>query len=539
MYIRVYKTRNKNNTVREYLQIVETKRVERKNYPVQRLLLNVARIDNMDKKKREMLFNLARGILRVLGKEVEDIGDVSGIRKVGEKSYWGLLSISLGAWNLLRLDKMLQKIEKNKRIQFSLERVIFGIVVGRLYGRISESAVSRWMEKLHHSFGFKDIGLHHLYRGLDILALEWDKIEGWLKGRVLDLFHQEAEVLFIDTTSLIYWGKGDNNLTRRGFSKEKRSDKKQVVIGIALMNGIPIGIEVEPGNTADVEVMRKMINRFRERFNFKKVCIVADAGMVRVKDIDYYREKRWKYLVRARASEIIVKEKVKEAREDGVEWEEIEEGTWAKRFTLKSKDEKEWLIVVRNEVEEKYDRKVRESIIEQLREKEGREIKGIIHNKGYKKYLNSGGKIEINEKKIKESKIWDGIWVVRTNEEFKDLRVAVDRYKDLWMVERAFRDLKNLLDIRPIGHSTDVRIRGHIYACFLSLLVGFIIRKEIKDMEVNMPYEEVIGELKDLRIEWIEINKKRFLLRDELNEWQRKLFKRLKVPIPSSVLETS
>ena len=71
------------------------------------------------------------------------------------------------------------------------------------------------------------------------------------------------------------------------------------------------------------------------------------------------------------------------------------------------------------------------------------------------------------------------------------------------------------------------------------MLVGFIIRKEIKDMEVNMPYEEVIGELKDLRIEWIEINKKRFLLRDELNEWQRKLFKRLKVPIPSSVLETS
>lgn len=84
-----------------------------------------------------------------------------------------------------------------------------------------------------------------------------------------------------------------------------------------------------------------------------------------------------------------------------------------------------------------------------------------------------------------------------------------------------------------------VRIRGHIYACFLSLLVGFIIRKEIKYMEVNMPYEEVTDELKDLRIEWIEINKKRFLLRDELKEWQRKLFKGLRVTIPPSVLETS
>ena len=539
MYTRIYRAKNKDGSVREYLQIVESRRDKEKSYPRQRLLLNVARIDKLDEKGKEQLFNLARGILRVLGKEIGGIEEVTEVKKTGDKFWWGFLAIVGGIWKSLNLDRVCKGIGKGKKIQFSIEKAIFAIVTGRLYGKVSENSVYHWLEKVYKGFGLDEIEIQWLYRGLDILAERWDNVEKHLKKKVLDLFHQEAKILFIDTTSLVYWGKGDGRLTKRGYSKQRRGDKNQVVIGIALANGLPIGIEIESGNTSDIEVMRKMIDRFRKRFNFKKVCIVADAGMVKIKDTESYRSKGWKYLVRAKASENVVKGKVKEARETE-DWEKIDNGVWAKRFDIKFSDgQKEWLIVVKDKAEEIYDRGLRASIIERLKKKEGKDMKELLANKGYKKYVSAGTKIKINEEKIKEAEIWDGIWVIRTNEEFKDIKVAIDRYKDLWMVEKVFKDLKNILSISPIGHWKESRIKGHIYACFLSLIVAFIIRKEVKDIGVSLPFEDVTEALKDLRVEWVLVNKKKFLIRDELNDWQKSLFKRVKVPIPPSILETS
>jgi len=96
------------------------------------------------------------------------------------------------------------------------------------------------------------------------------------------------------------------------------------------------------------------------------------------------------------------------------------------------------------------------------------------------------------------------------------------------------------LEIRPVYHQDEKRIKGHIYACFLSLLVGFIINKKVKKTGINLPYEDIIEELKDLRVEWIQVNeKKKFLVRDELNDWQKELFKSFNVKIPPSILDTA
>ena len=535
MYIKIKKARNKDGSVREYLQIVETRREEGYSYPRQRLLLNVARIDGMDKRTQKSLFNLARGILKVLGKDIDALEALPEVRKENKKFYWGLLEVSSGIWKRLELDKSFREIEQGRRNQFPLERTIFAIVAGRLYGKISESAVYRWLNKTYDGFGFKKIQKHHLYRGLDILTEEWERIEDSLRWKVLDLFHQKAEILFIDTTSLIYWGEGLSEITKYGFSKQKRGDKKQVVIGIAMINGLPVGIEIERGNITDLEVMRKMISRFREKLNLSEVCIVADNGMVSIKDIKEYNKEEWKYLVRASGRENIVKEKVKEARA-GNKWEKIEEGILAKEFKVEIESgKKEWLIVVRNEAEEEHERKVRESIMEKLREKEGRDIKELVKNKGYKRYLAEGGKIKIDEKKVKEAELWDGIWVVRTNKKFLRLKEPIERYRELWRIEKVFKDLKNFLSIVPIYHSR--RIRGHIYACFLSLVISFVIEKDLKQIQTTHPFEEIIEQLQDLKIEWIRVNKKKFLVRDNLEEWQEALFKREGIPIPPSVLK--
>lgn len=541
MYVKVYKTKNKNGSLREYLQIVETKRTSDKPYPQQRLLLNVARLDGMDEKTRKMLTKLAYGIIKAVGGEVPEDMDEDDIKKTGEKYWWGLFALVERIWQELSLDKVSLPISKQMRIQYPLDKVLLAIVAARLYGKVSELSVSRWIEKVYDGFEIHGVQLHHLYRGLEVLSRNWMEFEENLRWKVLDLFHLDARLIFLDTTSLTYWGDGDGDYTRRGYSKQKRGDKNQLIIGIVLVDGLPIGIEIQPGNTADVDTVREMIARFSKRFDLREVCIVSDAGMVSLDDIRDYHERGWQYLLKASNRENEVKRAVREARDDINGWEELDKNLLARRFRVrlpdKEKERGEYLIVVLNKEQESYDREVRENVVNQLQRLEGKNVKKLVNNRSYRRYLVAEGTIKVDEEKVRSAALWDGIWVLRTNRDFSNLGEAIERYKELWRVERAFRDLKNLWEISPVYHWNAERIKGHIYTCFLSFIIGSLIQKQIMEQQVKLPYDEVIEGLKELRLEWIQVRSKRFLLRDELNGWQKKLFEDFKVKIPAGVVE--
>lgn len=537
MYVRTLKIKNKNGSFREYLQIVECKWDSQKKYPKQRLLLNLARIDKMDSSKREELERIAFQILKILGRQTPSQAEESfEIKKRGKPLFWGLANLIFSLARFIGLEEELKKIEKGRRVEFSFTKAIIAMIAGRLHGRVTEASVGRWMKSVYGT-GIESLSTHHLYRAMDILEEGWEEIEGGLRWRVMDLFTQRADILFVDTTTLIYWGEGEEGLTERGYSKEKRADKRQVVIGIAMMKGVPVGIEIEGGRSSDAKVMKKMLERFKERFEIGEVCIVADSALVSVKEIGELEG--WGYILGARFSEKVVKEKVEEARKGG-DWQEVGEGLWAKGYEVKRKDGKEErLIVVRNEEEERYEKEAREMILKKLLEMEGRGVKELVSNRGYKRYLSSSEKVRIDWKKVESAEVWDGIWVIRTDRMNEDLAEVVERYKELSQVEGAFRELKDVISARPIHHWKGRRIRSHIRICFLTLLISMILRKEIKGLGVEEPFEEAMEGLKGLRVDWIEVKGKRFLLRDELEEWQKKLFKRFGMKVPPTVLETS
>ena len=534
MYVRTLKIKNKDGSLREYLQIVECKWDPQKKYPKQKLLLNLARVDKMDSSKRAELERIALQILKVLGKEVH-LKESFEIKKVGKPLFWGLANLIFSSARFIGLEEELKKVERERRTEFSFSKAIIAMIAGRLHGRLTEASVGRWVSSVYGT-GIESLSTHHLYRAMDVLEEEWGRIERALKWRVMDLFTQRADILFVDTTTLIYWGEGEEGLTERGFSKEKRSDKRQVLIGIAMMKGLPVGIEIEGGKSSDVRVMKKMLERFRERFRIGEVCIVADSALVPVKDLGELEG--WGYILGARLSEKIVKEKVKEARGEGG-WEEVGEGLWAKGSEVKRKDgKKERLIVVRNEEMERYEKGVREEILKKLSEMEGKGIKEVVSNKGYRRYLSTSERVKIDWKKVESASLWDGIWVIRTNISSESLKEVVERYKELWQVEGAFKELKDLVSARPIYHWRGRRIKSHIRICFLTLLISMLLRKEIRGMGFEEPFEEAMEGLKGLRVDWIEVKGKRFALRDELTEWQKKLFKRFGMKIPPAVLES-
>jgi hypothetical protein len=545
MFLRIVEARNKDGSKRVYLRIVQNIRLKGKKNPQQVVLANLGRIDNLDSRKRATLEKLASGLIELArtgrlpgkGKRI-GLYDFFEVRKLSLRYYWGFVDLCDGIWKRLGLSRACERISKGKGISFCFERVIFAIVVARLYRRFSELSVYGWLGRVYDGYGFAGIQLHHLYRGLSMLGENWRYIEDILRWQVLDLFHQKVEVLFLDTTSIIYWGEGDGELTQYGYSRQRRGDKKQLVIGVALTNGLPVSIEVEPGNTSDAEVMGKMIDVFRHRFDLRDICIVSDSGMVSLDVVESYHDKGWQYLVRARSSEKEVRRKVKQAREEPDKWERIEDGVWGLSFEVELAEGKlENLIVIRNENEERHDQEVRKRIVDRLKDLEGKDVKDLVKNRGYKRYLAKGNRIQVDWKHVEQSALWDGIWVVRTNRKFIHLKEAYERYKELWQVEQTFKDIKNLFKISPVYHTNTHRIKGHIYACFLSMLIGFVLRRHAKQMNLDLKYEDMMDDLRELRMEWIVVKGKKLLVRDELFEWQIKLFREFNVSLPPSVIK--
>ena len=96
--------------------------------------------------------------------------------------------------------------------------------------------------------------------------------------------------------------------------------------------------------------------------------------------------------------------------------------------------------------------------------------KSLVGNRGYRRYLKvNGNAVTIDKENLKQEARFDGKYLLLTNSNLPTDQVAL-AYKDLWKVERAFRELKSGLDLRPIYHWTDTRVRGHIMVCYLALV---------------------------------------------------------------------
>jgi len=248
-----------------------------------------------------------------------------------------------------------------------------------------------------------------------------------------------------------------------------------MVVGMIIDgSGRPICCELWPGNTTDVKTLLPVIDRLRLRFGIGKICIVADRGMISEETLRQLQGRNVQYILGVRMRR--QKEVGREVLGRGGRYEEVHpKGNHSKAPSpLKIKEvmvgQKRYLVCL-NEDQAKKDAGDREAIIAALRDKLKQGDKGLVGNKGYRKYLRSSGSaFEIDEAKIKEDARYDGKWVLTTTTDLSASAVAL-QYKQLWMVEQVFRSMKTTLTTRPIYHKCDDTIRGHVFCSFLSLLL--------------------------------------------------------------------
>jgi hypothetical protein len=192
-------------------------------------------------------------------------------------------------------------------------------------------------------------------------------------------------------------------------------------------------------------------------------------------------------------------------------------------------------VVCLNEDQATKDRHDREAVVASLRDALKHGDKSLVGNKGYRKFLRSGGKqFAVDEDKLNQEARYDGKWVLTTNTDLAPAAVAL-KYKQLWRVEDVFRSMKSLLDTRPIFHKRDETIRGHVFCSFLAL----VLRKELEDRLARknwkLEWADVIRDVDNLTEMEIAIDGKGYLFRSDAKGTAGKVFQACGVALPPTL----
>ena len=549
MFVRVKKTGKY-----EYLQIVKSQRVNGKIR--QKLIGTLGRVDVLKKQGQidAILTSLAKHAEKSAVLTAHRTGDLSPVKttRIGPPLLFGHL------WKRLGLDEVLGELLAERRFGFSVEKSVFLSVVHRLMVSGSDRAADKWKDGYAFDEDVQKLGLHHLYRAMAwlgeslpdeeqtgatpfALRCQKDLIEEGLFQRNRDLF-SEFDLVFFDTTSIYFEGEGGETLGQYGHSKDHRPDCKQIVVGVILDgNGTPVCSELWPGNTTDVKSLLPVVERLRARFAIRRICVVADRGMMSANTIQELEENpdlEIVYILGARMR------RVKEVRDEvlsrGGKYQVVHPPRKKSKDPSPLKVKEVWVhdrryVICHNEEQAAKDREDREAILSSLREALKRGDKSLVGNKGYRKYLQSSGKrFAIDEKKIKEEERFDGKWVLRTNTSLAAADVAL-KYKQLWMVENVFRTMKSILDSRPVWHKCDETIRGHVFCSFLALVVMKHLQGMIAECGFTTEWADFKRDLDALEEVEVNANGKSFVLRSEARGDVGKVFQAARVALPQTV----
>ena len=321
---------------------------------------------------------------------------------------------------------------------------------------VSVDAVYRFLDKL--SDDYKD--------AVERIAYEYTK-------RTL----KNISVVFYDMTTLYFEAEDEDDLRKIGFSKDGKFQKPQIMLGLLVgQNGYPIGYDIFEGNTFEGHTLLPILSDIQKRYGFKKPIVVADAALLSSKNLAALESQGYQFIIGARIKNesVAVKQQILEKAAG------IEDG---QGFVIKKPDGTR-LVVTFSVKRQRKDAYNRERGLRKLRQrvKSGRLTKESINNRGYNKFLilKTSVDVEIDEDKIADDQMWDGLKGFVTNTRLSPKRIA-ENYRHLWQIEKAFRISKTDLKIRPIHHYLKNRIEAHICIAF----AAYTIYKELERILVK------------------------------------------------------
>lgn len=542
MYLRTTQRTNKDGSVTRYVQLAHNVWDAQAGCAKAKILYNFGRAEQVD---RAALERLVASIRRFLGPDAELEGkaaDAGDIRFLGSRSFGGAWALD-ELWCQLGIAKVVRSLLRTHRFEIPIERLLFALVANRALDPSSKLAIEEWVAEEVAIPGLESVQVQQLYRAMDFLLNAEGELQHQVYCSVADLLSLEVDLLFFDTTSTYFEVKEEDELRRFGHSKDHRPDRPQAVIGFAVTRqGIPVRVWVWPGNTADVSVITE-VKRDLIGWKLGRVVTVLDRGFV--------SEENLKTLQRA-GGHYIVGERLRGGKEDvgrvlgrPGRYRQVVSGVEVKEVVVGDGEARRRYLLVRNPEEAARDRAQREAMLTELRQrlKALKASKGSEHSKQhcalrshptFGRWLRTDarGSLVVDERKVHEEERLDGKYILRTSDDTLSPDDVVLGYRQLYEVEDAFRTLKQTLELRPVYHRKEERIRAHVLLCWLALL---LIR--VAEVRTSRSWARLRTLLQRIRLGHFVGPHGSFRQRSELSQDHRGLYSSLGVSQPPLLAE--
>jgi hypothetical protein len=503
MYVKTTTRKTRNGEVR-YLQLAHNEWDAAARRSVPKVVYSFGREDQLGK---DAIRRLVTALSRLLSPADALAATADGDLVFAESRPYGGAYVLDQLWSRLGTGKILTGLASSGRGRPrdapAAERVLSGLVADRALAPSSKLAAAEWMSRDVHIDGLGEVTDDACYRAMDWLHQVRGELEKQVYFQVADLLNLEVGLLFFDTTSTYFeLGDADGEVARNwrgetaagddadpsrtagfrthGKSKDSRDDLPQIVIGMAVTrDGIPVRVWCWPGNTSDPALIRQVKTDMRD-WTLGKVIWVADRGFSSARNRRFLQQGAGGYIIgeKLRSESPLVKAALSrqgryQQAAGNLQVKEVRLADAADRFVIcYNPDAAERDAAVRAELISKLEELIAGS--DKLSATKRAELRGKISTMpGLNRFLRltPGGLLRIGKTKAKAEENLDGKYLLRcAGPQLSAEDIAVG-YKQLPEVERGWRDMKSVLDLRPVYHRLEERIRAHVLLCWLALLL--------------------------------------------------------------------
>ena len=521
--------------------------------PRQRVVATIGKLSDLKKEERVGWEEIGRVLSGEPAKEADlfekekDIPEWATVNTRGIQiervRRFGDVYLGLALWKRLKLDQIFERLQEQGREEISWADMFCVLTVARMCQPSSELAIAEsWYEKTALEdllgIGVDKVNESRLYRSLDHILGHKDDVCKHLQDRYSEWFGSKFDFLFYDITSTYFEGQcPHNDQAKYGHSRDRRSDCKQVCIGLVVnTEGLPIGYEVFDGNRKDVTTLEEMVELMEDKYGKAQRVWVLDRGFVSEDNLDFLRKRGAKYIVGTLRG--LLKDFSEEL--DKQDWADVTGGVEVKIVRHPEFGEEKF-ILCRSEGRKEKERAMLDRQIKRLDNELQKIKKGLLNGKLKKKTItdierrigkwlgrntkaealfkaelvkDTDGhpvdlKIERRDSYMEWAQKANGCYILRTNLAEEDPIKLWKAYMQLAQSEKAFRMSKSDLGMRPVFHQEEHRVQAHIFICFLALamyksLELWMVSKglgnspaklleefrEIKSMDIVMPVKD-------------------------------------------------
>ena len=514
MFTRIVEVPQKGKTYR-YLRLIEN--YWKNGKTKQRVVANFGNVETLNVKKID---SAIASLLRYSSGYFKDIRKLKtlNIRHLGE------LLAGEKFWRGLGMEEILNRFTPATRLFGNAPLLIKTMILSRLVEPLSKLALAENYQTLALSdLEGKSFIAQHFYRAMDELIPHKDRIEITLHEREKDLFSMNLNLVFYDLTSSYFEGDACP-LGKNGYSRDHRPDRAQVVIGLLVTDeGLPIAHQVYAGNTKDSTTLSGQITSLKQRFSVKHCVMVVDRGMVSKDNLTELVSEGYQYIVALRKRKRSLFQPVLAENRTHLQPVEGQKNLLGFETAIPEFGDDRVIFYYNSEKAEVEARHRQERLdkaktklkeIQALflsgkrvdREKLLQQAARYLERKKLARFYrlktdeNKGITFTLKQEMVDFEAELDGLFVLRTNRTYLSIAEVVSAYKTLARAESAFKELKDFIELRPMRHWADERVRAHIFICVLAYLIETCIEIKLKEKGLEMTARKALDYLSEIKL---------------------------------------